>query len=173
VTYHATICNLSVKDVSGGFDLALFYHRKAAPGCASSPDQSLTIKGLQAGVCTTRSFTRSGAPPGATTAWVLVDAGCAVSELDESNNADSVQVQVSLPDLAVTHLYDLHVSADGQAAWPAADPEPGSAAGGMPGCDCRVAAREGVVSPGWLLALTLALTLGLALALWMTRRRRR
>lgn len=46
VTYYATVCNITNTDITGNFSLGFFYHSATAPGCTSTPDQTVVISGL-------------------------------------------------------------------------------------------------------------------------------
>jgi len=104
VTYSVTVCNSVGAAAASSFDLGLWYTASAAPSCTSSPDDKKTISGLAPGACATHTFTRTSAPPGTFTSWVLVDATCAVGESNETNNTMSTtytQSCTGLPDLTV------------------------------------------------------------------------
>jgi subtilase family serine protease len=106
VSYDVTVCNGGAA-VGAAFDLELYHHRHAAPGCSSPASQQVRFAaGLGAGACATRSFKRSGASPGSQLAWARVDADCKISESDEGNNQQAAIYQVGqpLPDLRVAHL---------------------------------------------------------------------
>jgi len=104
VTYNATVCNMGDL-VAAPFTLKLFYDLTSAPDCTTPHSQQTTINSLGSGVCVIRTFNRTGAPMGSYTAWALADGGCAVSEMNEGNNARSENYSVGLPDLVLTNLY--------------------------------------------------------------------
>jgi len=101
VTYTAKVCNGGTS-VSQTFDIELYYHRTTAPGCSSADSQHSYQGGLGAGQCTTRTFTRSNAPTGTYTAWVLADADCVVLQDEPDDNYKSATYTVNKPDLYVS-----------------------------------------------------------------------
>ena len=103
VTYDITVCNVG-SDAKGSFAVELYYHRSTAPGCSTPHSQVTTVSGLLSGHCTLHSFTRTGAPAGAFTAWARADADCAIKESNEGNNNASFAYGVNLPDLVLSNL---------------------------------------------------------------------
>ena len=102
VTYEVTVCNKGANS-NTPFNLGLYFHSPAAPGCAGTPSKLWVINGLKAGLCVTRSHVRSGAPAGSYIAWGRADSDCKSVELDEANNNMSAKYTVALmPDLHVT-----------------------------------------------------------------------
>ncbi len=91
VTYDVKVCNTGKTIPSGSpFVLGLAYDAKAAPACGATFDDEVTVSaGLAEGACITRSFTRKNVAAGSRTAWAVVDAGCTMDELDETDNAAS------------------------------------------------------------------------------------
>ncbi len=104
VTFSATVCNKGSSTVKK-FDLELFYNRTSAPGCGSKDDQHYQLTaGLGAGKCVTRTFTRSGAPPGTFTAYAFADGDCDLNESGVLNNTGWAGYTVARPDLVVSTL---------------------------------------------------------------------
>ena len=85
VTFTATVCN-SGGGSSAPAVLGLYYHLNLPPGCSSATSQVYTVGALNSGACASRTFTRTNTPKGAYVAWARADAGCKVSESDETNN---------------------------------------------------------------------------------------
>ena len=105
VTYKAWVCN---KGTSTGatFDVELYYNRTSAPTCSTGANKTWVIKGLAAGKCVYRTYTRTKVASGSYTGWLRADADCKVKETSESNNNKSYKYSVvSLPDLYVSSLY--------------------------------------------------------------------
>jgi len=94
VTFSATVCNFG-GSTSASFYLDVYYNRVGAPACPTLGDDYVTIAGLDAGACTTRTFTRTNTPLGSYLGWARVDAGCSVSESDEDNNNKSAGYTVA------------------------------------------------------------------------------
>jgi len=104
VVYEATVCNQGAPTAKP-VDVELYYHRTSSPGCSTADDQHQNFTGLVAGGCKTLKFTRTGAPLGSYTAWLMVDADCAVSEASETNNLSSAAYKVApSPDFHVSVL---------------------------------------------------------------------
>jgi len=108
VTFMATVCNNSSVNIGASFDVEIFYHLTAAPGCTTAESQQAVINGLAAGACSTLTFTRPATPNGSYTGWALADGDCLISESSESNNTSSAQYSVSfvppdggIPDVSV------------------------------------------------------------------------
>jgi len=101
VTYSVQVCNKGTTALKT-FDIELYYNRSTAPTCTTGDSQHSYQGGLGAGKCTSRTFTRSNAPPGKALAWIMVDADCVVGEADETNNVQSSMI-VFGPDLYVSN----------------------------------------------------------------------
>jgi subtilase family serine protease len=111
VTYTAQVCNGGTS-TSSPFSVGLFYDRSGAPGCSSSPNQTYTFSGgLASGICSYRTFVRTGVPVGSYKAWAMADSGCALTETNETNNTNSNSYVVgpTLPNLAVS-IFTVSVS---------------------------------------------------------------
>jgi len=101
VTFTAEVCNKG-SSITSTFDVGLFYHLGAKPGCSGKVDFKWSVKGLVAGKCSTVNHTRKATPNGSYVGWVLGDSSCSVSEGDETNNSYASVYKVALqPDTGV------------------------------------------------------------------------
>ena len=73
VEYTVKVCNTG-GPATAGFDVALRFDQKSAPGCATTADYKWALAGLAKNSCETRLHTRKNVPAGAYVSWVLVDA---------------------------------------------------------------------------------------------------
>jgi len=104
VDYSISVCNQGAASNSP-FNLGLYFHATAAPGCTTKPDMVWTVPSLSSGLCTTRTFSRASAPPGSYTGYARADTDCKWVELLEANNNKAVKYTVGqLPDLQVSQL---------------------------------------------------------------------
>ncbi|MCK5795632.1 MAG: hypothetical protein KAI47_00500 [Deltaproteobacteria bacterium] len=95
-TLEATVCNEGTA-VAAASSLGLFVSSKTQPGCSVTPTVSLAIKSLAPAGCQTLSAISTSPAPGAHVAWALVDAKCAVTESDETNNTAARTYQIAVP----------------------------------------------------------------------------
>jgi hypothetical protein len=94
VTYSATFCSLSTDETQ--VVARLWTNRSSQPFCnAPGYSYNLVIPSLDAHTCQTYSGTMPGFNPGSYSSWVFLDATCAVTELNESDNAFATGFTVS------------------------------------------------------------------------------
>jgi len=93
VQYKVTVCNLG-GSTSTATNLGFYADDSSPPTCAFKPDLSQILVALKAGGCANFSFTRLNVKPGGVLSWIMADHSCALKELDEVNNIQSVSFHV-------------------------------------------------------------------------------
>ena len=101
-TYTVTVCNQG-DSVTKPFELGLFYNRGNAPSCKAATSQKVSISKLAKGACEVRSFVQATPLAGSYKAWAMVDLGCVVAEVSETNNVKSAAYAVK-SDLYIAKL---------------------------------------------------------------------
>ncbi|MFH1486804.1 MAG: CARDB domain-containing protein, partial [Chloroflexota bacterium] len=101
VTYTITVRNSGAAQATP-FTLGLYYDLLSAPSCSTTPSQTWTIDSLSSNTTVTRQHVRANVAAGTYQVWAMVDSGCAVEELNETNNTASRSYAVG-PDINLSN----------------------------------------------------------------------